>query len=246
MRLFFPARHSFFFGFLGLIVAFSFFSPAVSASNPAHSSPSERSASESRASESRASDSSALLAQQLNNISSFTAQFSQVIEDAKGRMLQQVQGQLIAAKPNRFYWHSQAPYQQTIVSDAKTLWMIDDDLEQVTIQKLDANVERTPALLLSGRSEQLTSAFKITHTERSAQGSVLREYRLLPKDNNSLFKEMILRFRNSDLAAMELIDQTGQQTAIRFEAVRLNQPVADSRFQPVLPTGYDVIDQRTQ
>ncbi len=191
-----------------------------------------------------ANDDNALLTQQLNNITSFSAQFSQVIEDAKGQTLQQVQGQLVAVKPNRFYWHSQAPYQQTIVSDASTVWIIDDDLEQVTIQKLDPHVGRTPALLLSGRLDQLTSSFKISHSERSAQGSILREYKLTPKDSNSMFDAMVLRFRNQDLAAMELTDQTGQHTLIRFVDVKLNQPIADSRFQPVLPKGYDVIDQR--
>ena len=45
---------------------------------------------------------------------------------------------------------------------------------------------------------------------------------------------------------MELTDQTGQHTSIRFEDVRLNQPVADNRFQPILPQGYDVIDQRSK
>jgi outer membrane lipoprotein carrier protein len=193
-----------------------------------------------------ANDDSALLTQQLANITTFSAQFSQVIEDAKGRTLQQVQGQLVAAKPNRFYWHSQAPYQQTIVSDAKTVWIVDDDLEQVTIQKLDPHVGRTPALLLSGRLEQLTSTFKISMTERKAQASVLREYKLVPKDSNSLFDAMILRFRNQDLAAMDLTDQTGQHTSIRFEDVKLNQPIADSRFQAVLPPGYDVMDQRKE
>ncbi len=191
-----------------------------------------------------ANDDNALLTQQLNNITSFSAQFSQVIEDAKGQTLQQVQGLLVAAKPNRFYWHSQAPYQQTIVSDASTVWIIDDDLEQITIQKLDPHVGRTPALLLSGRLDQLTSSFKISHKERSAQGSILREYKLMPKDSNSMFDAMVLRFRNHELAAMELTDQTGQHTSIRFEDVKLNQPIADSRFQPVLPKGYDVIDQR--
>lgn len=224
-------------GFLWLTTALGHWSHAA---NPSAS------AAGNKIADDKMNNSSVLLTQQLNNTMTFSAQFSQVIEDAKGRMLQQVQGKLIAAKPNRFYWRSQAPYQQTMVSDAKTMWMIDDDLEQVTIQKLDPNVERTPALLLSGRLDQLTSSFKISHTERSAQGSTLREYKLLPIDGNSLFNQMVLRFRNNDLAAMELTDQTGQHTSIRFEDVRLNQPVADHYFQPNLPKGYDVIDQRSQ
>lgn len=189
-------------------------------------------------------DDSALLLQQLGNITTLSAQFSQVIADAKGQTLQQVQGQLVAAKPNRFYWHSQAPYQQTIISNAETVWIVDDDLEQATIEKLDPHMGRTPALLLSGRLEQISQSFTVKRSQYGVSGSQLIEYKLTPKDSNSLFDGMVLRFRNNELAAMDLTDQTGQKTSIRFEGVKLNQPVAETRFQPLLPKGYDVMDQR--
>ena len=47
------------------------------------------------------------------------AQFSQVVNDAQGRKIQEVQGTMQLSRPNKFRWDYKKPYEQQIVSDGK-------------------------------------------------------------------------------------------------------------------------------
>src|SRR5206468_7537229 len=69
----------------------------------------------------------------------------------KGREQAQVSsGTFTFARPGRFRWSYEKPYEQLIVGDGAKLWIYDRDLNQVIVRKLDLALGASPAALLAG------------------------------------------------------------------------------------------------
>lgn len=178
------------------------------------------------------------LADALGRYSTFQAAFTQVVADEQGRVMQETTGNLKARRPGLFYWETDPPANQFIVSDGETVELYDPDLEQVTIQKLDEQVSITPALLLSGETEGLAETYDITEQR---YGENTREYTLLPRSEDSLFISLTLTFYDGELQAMRLEDSLAQRTELEFGNVRINEQVPDGAFELDYPESVDVI-----
>jgi outer membrane lipoprotein carrier protein len=61
----------------------------------------------------------ARLTQLLEKSQTLTARFSQLTLDGGGTQLQETAGEMSLQRPGLFYWHTDAPAEQTMVSDAK-------------------------------------------------------------------------------------------------------------------------------
>jgi outer membrane lipoprotein carrier protein len=173
----------------------------------------------------------ARLTQLLENSKTLSGRFSQLTLDGGGTQLQE--------RPGLFYWHTDAPQEQLMVSDGKKVSLWDPDLEQVTIKTLDQRLTQTPALLLSGDVSKISESFDITAKEA---GGVI-DFVLKPKSKDTLFDNLRLSFRNGMINDMQLIDSVGQRTNILFTGVKANEPVAASKFQFQIPKGADVIQE---
>ncbi len=173
----------------------------------------------------------------LEPLETYEARFEQLILNASGERLQQAKGRMWLSRPGKFRWEVDAPYQQEVVSDGSEVYLYDPDLEQVTVQELDQRVTHTPALLLSGRTDELTESYEVSHQQQGDNET----FRLVPKSADTLFEELQMTFRGQRLAALQMIDSTGQQTAIEFSDVRMNQNIDDDRFAFEVPDGADVI-----
>lgn len=178
------------------------------------------------------------LAQTLSSYSTFQAAFTQVVADEQGRVMQETTGNLKAKRPGLFYWETDPPANQFLVSDGETVELYDPDLEQVTVQNLDEQVSTTPALLLSGETDGLAETYEITEAR---YGDNTREYTLLPRSEDSLFISLTLTFYDGELQAMRLEDSLAQRTELEFGNVRINETVADDAFELDYPDTVDVI-----
>jgi outer membrane lipoprotein carrier protein len=107
----------------------------------------------------------ARLTQLLETSKTLTANFSQLTLDGSGTQLQETRGDMVLQRPGLFYWHTEAPNEQTMVSDGKKVTLWDPDLEQATIKKLDERLTQTPALLLSGDVSKISQSFDISAKE---------------------------------------------------------------------------------
>ena len=175
----------------------------------------------------------------LNQMSSLDANFQQRILDARGSRLQEVSGHLSLQRPGRFYWKTENPFPQTVVSDGKTLWLYDPDLEQVTIQQMDASASKTPAMLLSGDVDSIGQRFNVN----SIRSGELEEFVLNPKEEESLFEELRLNFADQELRGLLLVDSLGQRTAIELFDRKLNTTLDADLFTFQVPEDVDVIQQ---
>jgi len=174
----------------------------------------------------------------LGSLDTLTAGFSQVVRSRDGQIVERAAGRLSLARPDRFRWDYEQPYQQTIVADGRRLWLYDSDLEQVTVRPLEQGLGSTPAMLLSG-SGKVGEAFADAGVERLGEWTWCR---LRPTQENSDFEQVALAFGpRGELAAMELRDKLGQLTVLEFDAVRRNAPVDPQVFSFEPPPGADVI-----
>ena len=174
----------------------------------------------------------------LAKVNTLSADFSQVVRNRDGQIVDRASGKLSLSRPDRFRWDYQKPYLQTIVADGKQLWLYDSDLEQVTVRALEQGLGSTPAMLLSG-SGKVGDAFISAAVQRQGDWTW---YRLAPKQQGSDFDQVSLAFdRKGELAAMELRDKLGQTTVIEFGALRRNVALDQRLFRFEPPPGADVI-----
>jgi len=178
------------------------------------------------------------LTQQLGQGNNIEADFVQYLLDASGSRLQETRGHMILAPPNQFWWQTEDPFAQLLVSNGDQLWIYDEDLEQVTVQKLDLQTTSTPALLLSGNSNDIGAEFNVV-MQRGDQDLVF--YRLTPKDPESLYQSLRINFKNNKLWEMQIEDAMHQKTSLTFSNVVINPPIDASIFEFKVPENVDVV-----
>lgn len=177
------------------------------------------------------------LSRLLTGVSSLSASFEQVVLDGGGTRLQQSQGTLVLARPGKFRWRTEEPFPQLLVSNGQTLWIYDEDLEQVTRQAVDQRLTNTPALLLSGDLDSLQQSFDIQGPVDGDSGL----YRLQPIDQEAMFSMLRIVFESGVPMEMQLEDNLGQKTSLYFSDLHLNPVVDADQFEFQVPDGVDLI-----
>lgn len=170
-------------------------------------------------------------------LESFTAGFVQTVYDEDQRPIQESHGQAWLQRPGLFRWEYETPYEQTIVADGEQLWIHDEDLDQVTVKKVERALGTAPIMLLSD-SEPLAEQFEITDR---GQREGLYWVELRPRVDDTDFRRIFLGFDEQTLKVMELRDRFDQATQIRFHHVRLNPAIEPQRFEFTPPEGTDII-----
>lgn len=176
----------------------------------------------------------------LKQMQTLEGSFQQLTIDARGQRMQEAQGTMQLAKPGRFYWSTEQPYPQVLVSNGTTLWVYDPDLEQVTIQTLDERAAKSPAIILAGEASDLTKHFAITF--KTSGKEVV--FDLVPLEQDSLFEELSLHFVEGRISALELKDSLGQKTRVDLSISKFNQPLDKKLFEFVVPDNVDVIQEQ--
>ena len=175
----------------------------------------------------------------LKSSKSLTADFKQVLINEAGNPYQTSYGVFYLQRPGKFRWNYQKPFQQQIVSTSGKVWCYDTDLDQVTIKKLDESVGSTPALLLSGN---ISLEDNFIMKDQGVEGD-LTWIKLLPKNQDSSFKYILIGLDKGALSGMELSDNFGQLTRIYFSNVILNPAIKASLFEFKAPQGADVFSE---
>ena len=176
----------------------------------------------------------------LAKASTLQAEFSQVLVSEKGVPGQKSNGLFYLQRPGKFRWDYQKPYRQEIVSNGGKVWFYDVDLEQVTGKRLNDAIGSTPALLLSGEVP-LEKNFTV---ESQGLDEGLYWIKLLPRNEDSGFKHVLIGLDGDTLAGMELNDNFGQLTRIYFSKVKIGGRLEASLFDFKAPPGVDVFEEK--
>ncbi len=173
----------------------------------------------------------------IRDIHTARGSFSQKVMDKSGRVKQQSSGTLEFSRPGKFRWVYQKPYEQLIVGDGSRLWLYDADLEQVTERRLGDALGSSPAALLAG-SNEIDKFFDLKDLGR--QGG-LEWLEAKPKDRESTFDSVRMGFADNQLTTMELRDNFGQTTVLRFSKMERNPKLNANEFKFAPPKGADVV-----
>ena len=176
------------------------------------------------------------------NSSSKTAsgRFEQQVFDRGGKVVEKASGTFAFQRPGKFRWVYDKPNKQVLVGDGTRLWIHDPDLNQVTVKKIGAAISSTPAALLAGKDD-ITALFTLRDAG-TADG--LSWVEATPRAQDTGFERVRLGLQGKTLAAMELHDQLGGRTLLRFTELKSNAPVTADSFKFTPPKGADVLEDK--
>ena len=145
-------------------------------------------------------------------------------------------------RPGKFRFDYKKPFEQTIVADGKNLWLFDVDLNQVTQRAQDQALGSTPAALLASAPDltALKADFSLSSApDQDGQQWVLAE----PKAKDGQIKTVRVGFVGEQLATLDIVDNFGQRSVLKFGNMQVNGQVAAATFQFKPPAGADVVKQ---
>jgi outer membrane lipoprotein carrier protein len=190
------------------------------------------------------------LASFVKTVQSGQAEFTQTVtapaKEGQSARSKTSSGTFDFLRPGRFKFHYKKPFEQIIVADGETLWLHDLDLNQVTQRKQSAVLANTPAALIASASD--LDAFKNDFTlEAAPQAEGLAWVLATPKAKDAQLKSVRVGFKtgttNPELAQLEILDNFGQRSVIKFSNLKTNQGPAASAFVFKPPASADILRQ---
>nr|WP_296943117.1 outer membrane lipoprotein chaperone LolA [uncultured Massilia sp.] len=148
-------------------------------------------------------------------------------------------GTFVFARPGKFIWTYQKPFEQLLQADGETMYIYDKDLNQVTSRKLGNALGSSPAAILFG-SNDLEKNF--TLSEAGARDG-LEWLNATPKAKDTTFEQIAIGLKDGVPQAMELKDNFGQTTVLKFTSFQRNPSLGAQQFRFEVPKGAEVVAQ---
>jgi len=148
-------------------------------------------------------------------------------------------GTFVFARPGKFIWSYQKPYEQVLQADGEKLYIYDKDLNQVTVRTLGNAIGSSPAAILFG-SNDLEKNF--TLSEAGTRDGI-EWLQAIPKTKDTQFERIGIGLRDGLPVGMELRDSFGQVSVINFTRFEKNPSLPANQFKFVMPKGADLLQQ---
>ncbi|WP_457666027.1 outer membrane lipoprotein chaperone LolA [Thiolapillus sp.] len=175
----------------------------------------------------------------LDGLKTLKAEFSQELINTETDQVSHSRGVFYLSRPERFRWVYEGEYPRYIIADGRTIWLVEEDIQQVSQRSQKSALEGTPASLFASTLD-LDRDFEIKDL---GQRMGLGWLKLVPKKEDGQFEQILLAFEGDKLVRMEMADRFGQVTRFSFFNLQRNLPLDDSLFRFVPPPGYDILDQ---
>ena len=163
----------------------------------------------------------------------------QQVRASPGKVAPVSTGTFVFARPGKFVWTYQKPYEQLLQADGDTLYIFDKDLNQVTTRKLGSALGSSPAAILFG-SNDLEKNFTLSE---AGTRDGLEWLDAKPKNKDTSFEQISIGLKNGVPEAMDLKDAFGQTSKLRFTNFQRNPSLAANFFKFEVPKGADVSAQ---
>lgn len=180
----------------------------------------------------------AQLRKQLDAMNTLQGNFVQTTYDKDGTEQESSSGEFMLMRPGKFYWKTLDPMPQLLVSNNKTIWLYDPDLETVTVREFTDDLRETPALLLSADAEQLRKQFSVT---RDTNNKTADAFTLTPKVTDGMFQHLTLVFKANQLTEFAIRDSLGQLTRCVLTNVKRNKTLPEEKFFFQPPEGVEIL-----
>jgi outer membrane lipoprotein carrier protein len=166
-------------------------------------------------------------------------EFEQKVYDRNKKLVQDSKGNFAFQRPGKFRWVFSKPYSQLIVGDGQRVWVYDADLNQVTVRKLTSALGATPAALIAGNAD-IEQSFDFTDT---GEAGGLQWLDAKPREKDAGFERIRMGFGLAGIDAMELVDQFGQTTLLKFTNLQRNPALEAGLFRFTPPKGADLLGE---
>jgi len=157
-----------------------------------------------------------LQAQNLQDIQTFEANFTQTIRSPSGKKIS-YRGILHIHEPSLVRWQYITPIEKFVYIKKYTITIIEPDLEQVVVTKLDK---------------------EINVLELLKQATLISQNTYSSNFNNIQY---ILTLKNNLLENIQYKDELENEVIITFKKVHQNHKIDNSIFKFTIPHDYDVI-----
>lgn len=191
------------------------------------------------ASSESASSAAVRFTQKLEALSTMSGTFSQQLSDGNGKEIQQSAGTFLVKRPGLFRWETKPPFEQSVISDGKQVYIYDPDLEQVTITK-QSQTDGSPASILSGDIATLEKFYLIKSKQLNGNKEA---FALTSRSGNMDFSTVIFSFDGNVIESLEVVDRAGQKSRISFSEIKINRLLDEANFTFSAPEGVDIIRQ---
>jgi outer membrane lipoprotein carrier protein len=166
--------------------------------------------------------------------------------NGKTQATNQSSGTFMFARPGKFIWFYQKPYEQLLQSDGKKLYMYDKDLNQVIMKPLESVLSSSPAAILFGGSD-LEKNFVVKDIGKKEDMDFLQATH---KDKDSTFLSISIGMKKGTPQKMELRDNFNKTTVILFQNLEKNPAQLTKNkdknfvdpFQFTVPVGADIFN----
>jgi outer membrane lipoprotein carrier protein len=148
-------------------------------------------------------------------------------------------GSFLFARPGRFIWTYQKPYEQLLQADGERLYIYDKDLNQVIVRQLGDALGSSPAAILFG-SNDLEKNFTL---KEAGSRDGLEWLEATPKTRDTTFERIGIGMKDGVPRAMELRDTFGQVSLLTFRNIEKNPAIKADQFRFTVPKGADVLQQ---
>lgn len=173
----------------------------------------------------------------MKEVKTLEAFFTQEVVSENGKIGKTTTGTLMLSRPGKFNWEYVNPVPQRIISDGKKVWVYDEQLEQVTVKPISSALGASPAAILTS-SRDVKKDFIVKELPDREN---MKWVELRPKNSETDFDRILVGMDDLGIQGMDLYDQFGRRTMIRFQESRVNQPISAKHFNFVPPQGTDVI-----
>lgn len=164
------------------------------------------------------------------------------ITDGKPKVTKTFSGQFVFARPGKFTWTYQKPYEQLLQADGDKLYIYDKDLNQVTIKELGNALGSSPAAILFG-SNGTADLEKNFILKEGAPKQGLEWLEAEAKSKDSQFDRIGIGMKDGLPYALELRDNFGQVSLVTLKNIEKNPQLKADQFKFTVPAGADVFRQ---
>jgi chaperone LolA len=168
---------------------------------------------------------------------SMQANFDETLS-SPGGLTRTRKGTVYFRKVGRMRWEFAAPSEGAVVSDGKTVYDYEKDLNQVVELPVNQALKSSATAFLLGLGN-IRRDFKVTLPPASSSDG-LTHVILTPKGGGDTM-ELGLDPKSYDIVNFKLTNQVGGVTELKFSDIRTNVALDDTLFTFTVPEGADIV-----
>jgi outer membrane lipoprotein carrier protein len=168
---------------------------------------------------------------------SFQANFTETLS-SPGAMARTRKGTVYFMKVGRMRWEFAAPSEGTVVSDGKTVYDYEQDLNQVVELPVSKALKSNATAFLLGLGN-IRRDFKPSLPPVSPSDGLIHVI-LTPKGGGDTM-ELGLDPKNYEIVNFKLVNQVGSVTELKFSNIQTNVALKNSLFRFEIPDGADIV-----